>query len=1722
MLGVTAILGCNGGDESDIRTTGQELTDAQTRVLGFEAPTQDWSTSGGAVVTAASTHSQGSAALAFKPTGSTQISSVAMVAPKLAANTAKLDIKLPQTFSWGEVRLVLKAPSLGQSWTDVGGANLTGQPVGSFKTLSFTLSSQAKTALNSAATDLTFTVVYNGPSTTQPIVLDNLVVSTDTSTGSGSVVAEGLSLAVPAGHPVNTVFLSGSETLTINERATLGAPGQLSTTYSGGPATTLFGAGTKGYIDLVSRSNIIDMKSQSRIYGGIITSGQVTKQDATVKVDGTVQQGTAVSSSVTSWTVDWPASGEGDVIHPVDAPNRVLAPGRYSKVTVYSRATMTFKSGIYYLDSLIVEPQAILRVEAALGPVQIYVKGTLRLNVQLQYVSGKRGNLLFGVLGTTNPTFEEAMVGTVIAPKSTIELRRPASQKPHEGSFFAKSVRVLSDATVLHIPYDFAFVCELGDKDKDGTFDCFEECRDNPKKTDPGVCGCDTEDLDWDLDGVKNCFDGCPNDPSKTRPGTCGCSDFPAAAGTSCNDGLLCRAPGDATDHCDGAGFCGSKTAGAPAPSGCVAREIRGRLYWFCSTPKTFTAALTACSAVPGRTLVRINDATETALVRGFMNGAAPWLGANDIAVEGDFRWTQGSSTNGELFWHAGKRVGLPYQNWASTGYSGGASQDCVTLVGDQWEDVSCTETHPYICEQQDNSTCTGFNPPLDCKDFYGYPCGHTDTGSGGNGNGSGGNGSGASGNGSGASGNGSGASGNGSGGNGSGASGNGSGASGNGSGASGNGDDGCITQAEADNENFPQTDADFEAIRICGESCASDDIACQEACTAGYDVPPADSTCPPDEEHFDRHFCEMAQYDAQTCERDEDCSQPNRLCVMYYGGCTKCDPDGVNCDQVCEGELRCGLPAESCDFDGPTRCGAVNICIDPNNDKGPEFSDPRLNPESHLDPEEYNPCKSPSDCDFPPVVIPNDPIPYPVDPPCRSGSCPTKQGTAHPWCRVDMQEDAKPDQNNDGLPDAVPSENDVPARDVTDNKNGKSGDDSLVSFDFDPNTVLDYHATGGPFGTFDFGVEAGASFLANVEFNLFNAHANFEVIDAQAHIAAARCGLTTEPTHLKVLGHDLLPKLVSFAQSKGFPYAYDELVFTKPKPGGSSTDDFFSTCEESFEKFETAVGRAKKALRDAQDLVAQYQAIVDENKQRVEDYQALLVADPNTTVKLELQRFGDEFCEKIAGQPPEFFPPINCAAASPEEVINGFIDFYEKQALGLAEDLATYAASQIGGSLSDLEEQAEGGLASIGSKGTIPLLDFKQRITQRIIQVQFAIGPVPCILEVDSFVEYGIAGNFTWEFSPSILLHLSESPQPLAFVRAGVIPSAGAGLTLFVGAGGGIPGFHVSVGVYGDITLANLNLPLTAGAGLNVAAVPDPRVGAEQVVFPPGGPKQYVLSAGYEYQASVVLTNILAAEIGARVKIKVLFFSKTWKLRILHLDGFGPISIPLIHGKDELSAAVGTPDWAVVKMPVAFPKLPRLKKGTIPSPFETVGEFEDKLYSASATEELFYDSLCQCKEVNEGCFRSDDCCGSEAEGGTSFCFNDPSDVWGPTNTPKQHCSLCREDETACNVDADCCGTGKKCWDDLNTGSTIKTCTDCRSVDETCNTAANCCDTDNTCWNDPGDASPNKKTCTDCRTEGESCGTDGTCCGNAECVVPYGQDPNVAANYHCVTPIIIH
>ncbi len=527
-------------------------------------------------------------------------------------------------------------------------------------------------------------------------------------------------------------------------------------------------------------------------------------------------------------------------------------------------------------------------------------------------------------------------------------------------------------------------------------------------------------------------------------------------------------------------------------------------------------------------------------------------------------------------------------------------------------------------------------------------------------------------------------------------------------------------------------------------------------------------------------------------------------------------------------------------------------------------------------------------------------------------------------------------------------------------------------------------------FGLPDLHVKADAGFSADVVFDLLGG-GDFTIIDASATLEADECGIAQAEVVFKVLDSDIFG-----------------LVGMEELPGDLVDEETREDCAAAFGTVQTAANRTKKAYRDAVELLRQYHE---------------RVANDDGTPESFADNFPGGLCHQIAAQPPRGFPSGFCsqAAESPEATINRFIGYYERSATSF--DSADGAVGLI-----DAVDQ----LADQIPSGHIPLefFSYEDKSRQTLFAAQFLIGPIPVVLEVEATADYGVDFSGTLDFNAGSVLRsivtstADNAVDSLLFAKVEGAPHAGAGLAAFAGVGFGVPGFEAKIGMETSLMLAEVWVPAHAGAGVGLGAVRDerpPAADVEDFVVPGASiipPKRFVADVRYSAGLGGMLRNVLSGSIAGKLKISVLFFSKTWRKTIFNFDGICPSTpgqrpspnadcdFDLIKAEGSLTGASGPFEWGQIRMPFSFPKLQRLANGAHP-----VGTGE---VDANRVDELFFDSLCTCIDPNDPdetreCFRNDDCCDA-----TPNCFKDP-------NSQVSECIECRAEKETCNTNSDCC-----------------------------------------------------------------------------------------------------
>lgn len=152
-----------------------------------------------------------------------------------------------------------------------------------------------------------------------------------------------------------------------------------------------------------------------------------------------------------------------------------------------------------------------------------------------------------------------------------------------------------------------------------------------------------------------------------------------------------------------GTGAAGSG-AGGLGPTGCRTGTYGGHDYEMCDVAASHAAAAADCAS-RGSLLARIDDAAENAWVHSSIPAADQannntslwrWLGADDLAMLGEWRWADGTA-----FWTGGNK-GMPtggaYANWTK---NQPLNPHCLAMQASDgfWYAMDCAAARPYMCE---------------------------------------------------------------------------------------------------------------------------------------------------------------------------------------------------------------------------------------------------------------------------------------------------------------------------------------------------------------------------------------------------------------------------------------------------------------------------------------------------------------------------------------------------------------------------------------------------------------------------------------------------------------------------------------------------------------------------------------------------------------------------------------------------------------------------------------------------------------------------------------------------------------------------------------------------------------------------------------------------------------------------------------------------------------
>jgi hypothetical protein len=642
-----------------------------------------------------------------------------------------------------------------------------------------------------------------------------------------------------------------------------------------------------------------------------------------------------------------------------------------------------------------------------------------------------------------------------------------------------------------------------------------------------------------------------------------------------------------------------------------------------------------------------------------------------------------------------------------------------------------------------------------------------------------------------------------------------------------------------------------------------------------------------------------------------------------------------------------------------------------------------------------------------------------------------------HPYCNYDVPSQIQPRST---------------ANVQQPNKKSRAGSGKL-KFGVEPELNLDFNVTAGPLGLAYPKASARAAFLADVEINnVLTIDSTLEIIDIAAELRAGLrpdeelCGIDPGESRVQIFEVNLLP--ADFL---------DDLRI----PGDASR----KSCLDAVKKFQDLVDRAKKAFFDARTLIKEYYRRYDidpTNPLNRQTFPGPTAANPDIP----------SLCELIVKEPPpagfDAASP-NCHDEAPEDTINRFIRFYNREVANLVNQGVGTVADAIDRSLADAigDDKNEAG---DGLEWKFPIAKLHDLEEIVIVNQTFMVGPIPVLLQVLFTVEYGfqLDAKVALRVGSALRMALSWDAQdmqgPVAKAGLSGSPYAQAGIGLFVGIGFDIGIASASVGIQGNLTLGRISLPVHAGAGITLNAVDDRRteemelpsylqeladISPLRLSFPM---RKFSFGLQFQYGADLVLENILSGSIDLRVRVKFFFFSKTWRKNIVRFPGLDKIEFTLFAGKADTKGA----KWGTVEMPMPFVQLSEIEVR------EPVKDSQPEWHDY-AHEQFLFDSQCDCIKTFENvtdpveqselrsCARNADCCDKDQTNPPIVCFQDPA------VSDKGKCTACRApgswgpvlefsigDPTpgqTCAEDEDCC-SGRCLPKDIVTGqaSTEKVC----------------------------------------------------------------------------------
>ncbi|MBN2340305.1 MAG: hypothetical protein JXR45_02400, partial [Deltaproteobacteria bacterium] len=187
-------------------------------------------------------------------------------------------------------------------------------------------------------------------------------------------------------------------------------------------------------------------------HGAAMCAKTIEEQNDVHADDGITPNATVETGNSFEWSVAWPVTMAEGIERQADAPAIDVPPGNYESISLHPRAEITLRSGVYFMNSLYGDPEAIINIESNGDPIILYVKDSVTMRSALHH-STTSADFIIVYAGPDTVDLGGPFAGTVVAPNAMIRLA-PLNGGAHEGSFFGKRVELEAHTPINFIPFD--------------------------------------------------------------------------------------------------------------------------------------------------------------------------------------------------------------------------------------------------------------------------------------------------------------------------------------------------------------------------------------------------------------------------------------------------------------------------------------------------------------------------------------------------------------------------------------------------------------------------------------------------------------------------------------------------------------------------------------------------------------------------------------------------------------------------------------------------------------------------------------------------------------------------------------------------------------------------------------------------------------------------------------------------------------------------------------------------------------------------------------------------------------------------------------------------------------------------------------------------------------------------------------------------------------------